>query len=175
MSIAYLLQAARDRLRTVVPLSNDRCNLQPGGRPPARMGEFYVSLDEGRVQGSDRTHLKEIYTINIWITKRTGKYPPDKYAEVYLANAVGLDAIERKIIAALHGVQAVRVAANTLGSLPGAGTGDIFQQPLWYTGRGATAPAGAEWNGGEGENNTFLVRLLQFTGGLRVQALDVIH
>lgn len=173
--IEYLLQAARDRLRTVVPLADKLCDLQPGGRPPARMGEYYISLDEARIQAGEKTHLREVYTINVWITKRTGKYPRDKWSEIYLQNATGLGALERKIIAAIHGRQEVRVAANTLGGLPTAGTGDIFQQPLWYTGRGATAPANAEWTGGDPENDAFLVRTLPFTGGLRVQALDIMH
>lgn len=175
MSIAYLLQAARDKLRTVAPLSAKLCDLQPLGRPPNSMGEYYVSLDEGRIQAGEKTHLREVFTINVWITKRTGQHPKDRWSEIYLKNTTGLDALERKVIVALHGNQAVRVAANTLASTPGVNTGDIFQHPLWYTGRGATAPAGAEWNGGEAESDTFLVRLLQFTGGLRVQALDIMH
>lgn len=175
MSIAAMLIAARDALRAVDGFSNERCDIQPGGRPPARMGEFYIALDEGSIQSTEKSSLREVFTIVVWISKRTGKYPRDQYGKIYTANAIGMDAIERKVIRAIHGQQAVRVAANTLLGAPHANAGDIFQQPLWYTGRGPTQFRGADWSGGSDESDTFLVRQLTFAGAVRVQALDIMH
>lgn len=175
MSMEVLLEATRDYLRTTASLSNERCDIQPGGRPPARMGETYVSIDEGPIQSTEKSSLREIYTVRVWITKRTGKYPADRRSNVYLDNIAGLGKLERLVIRTIHGAQALRVAANTLGGFPHANAGDIFQQPLWYTGRGPSSYVGAEWIGGEGENDTFLVRQLTFQGALRVQALDIMH
>lgn len=47
---------------------------------------------------------------------------------------------------------------------PGLAQGDIFQTPLWYRGRGRTTPG-----------DESLERTLNFVGGLRVQAVDVMN
>lgn len=182
MSIEYLLEAARNQLRSNLTLPGgaskaaNYIDIQPDGHPPASMGEWYVSLDEIGVNtpGIEQEYLQEVFSIAIWITKRTGKHAPDRRYSLYSEAVNGLRAIERQCIKFLHNVHAVRIAANTLGSLPGASTGDSFIQPLWYAGRGKTIYAGPEWVGkGEGDSDTFAVRQLRFVGGLRIQAPDV--
>jgi hypothetical protein len=173
--IELLLQATRDRIRCQLKLADGQCDIQPDGHPPARMGEFYISLDEGGIQSADKGFLKEVFSIDVFITKRTGVYPKDQYRRIYLDNATGLASLERKIIAAVHGSQELRVAANTLGDLPSTENGDAFQFPLYYMGRSKTRSAGGEWSGSAKENDCFLVRALRFTGGNRIQALDIMH
>lgn len=176
--IEYLLLAVRDHLRSnmTVPGGEDRApffiGLQPGGHPPARMGEWYVSIDESNVISTEKESLREVHSVEINITKRAGKYASDTADKAYLENMNGLRAIERQVIQLVHNNHTLRALANTLGGLPGETIGDIFQQPLWYTGRGRTRFEGGEWIGADGDH-AFLVRTLNFTGAARVQAPDV--
>lgn len=174
MSIELLLQAARDRLRTQLSLTANDCDIQPQGRPPARMGDKYIGLDEDSVVPTGKGHLKELNTIVVVITKRLTPESKLTYSQAYIKSASGLGAIERTVIAALHGVQAVRVAANTLGGLPHVDNGDAIITPLYYIGRTRSRFETGEWAGCEPGAACFMVRELRFQGGMRIQALDVL-
>lgn len=181
MSIAALLTAARDRLRQklVFPGGPSRAaqyvGIQYQGRPPRTCGDWYIGLDESRVESSDTAFLKEMYSIDVIISRKTGIYAPDQTGEIYLDNLSGLDVLERQVISAIHGRQEVRLAANVALGLkpPDTSHGDGFQKPLYYPGRGRTVDRrDPEWTGSPSDS-TFLVRTLPFRGGARIQSLEI--
>lgn len=181
MSIALLLQAVRDELRAGMTFQADPkqfVGIQPGGRPPAWMSDFYIAVDEANIAASDRTHLKEIYTIAVTITVHVRGVRSDQTGDqIYIENLNSLENLERAVIRLIHASQSVRARALTLGQIPNTSRGDIFQLPLYYEGRGATAAFdAAEWLGSvEPGTRQLMVRVLRFSGATRVQALDVIH
>lgn len=167
MSIAALLVAARNQLRATLPIPQNNppqlyVGIQPADAMPAYRGEWYVALDEENVSSTEKIILREEYTIVVKISKRVNRYAPDRYDQVYTDASPGLDQLERRVIAALHNNQQIRAMANALAGAPGTASGDIFQTPLWYRGRGRTSPG-----------DESLERVLSFYGALRVQAVDV--
>lgn len=173
--IDALLVAARDRLRAEMSLDANFCAIQPDGHPAANCGEFYIALDEGGVSSDAKHFLRELYTIEVTISRRTGRHARDRWDEIYRSESRSLTALERPIIRAIHSNNALRIAANVLAGVPSAGEGDYFQLPLFYTGRTKTRPVDGSWCFAEPDAASFLVRTLSFTGGLRVQDLDVMH
>jgi hypothetical protein len=184
MAIEWLLEAARDQLRTnlvsLVPgataaAAKSYIDVQPDGHPPANMGEWYVALDElgATGAGQEQEYLEERYQIGVWITWRTARYAPDRYIDFLKDASRGLRPFTRAVIEYLHGKEAVRTAANTLGGLPDAAIGDAFQQPLWFLGQGKITGKSSDWIGRADGEDTFAVRQLRFAGGLRIQAHDV--
>lgn len=148
-------------------------NWQPDGHPPASMGEFYISVDEDGSEQKEHDKLHEIYRMKVWITKRTGQYPPDRALEAYKLASRGLRDLERRIVVAIHNNHTLRAAVNTELGVPDASVGDSCVNPMWFPGRGKTTKAGADWIGGNNDNDNFLVRVLPFAGGRRIQAMDV--
>lgn len=172
--IEALLEATRDRLIDQLALSNFEVGIQPDGRPPAVMGEFYISLDEQNIQSSEMGFLQERYAISIWFTLRAGIYANDRKDEPYLLQSKLLTAWERKIIKAIHGRQEIRQSANLLLAEYGATGSGEFSFPLYYGGRTKTRTPG-EWILGEtADPSPCMVRELAFNGGLRTQNLDTI-
>ena len=179
MSINALIQSVRDVLRT--DLAADFPNLsditkyvgiQPQGNPPASSGEFYVAIDEGGTSSDSRNFLRESYRLKIYVSKRTGKYAKDQMERAYRDNAEGLETLERFIIGHLHANETVRGTANSYASAPGAG-GDVFQRPLYYQGRSNTTYREGGWGHAEKGKDSWLVRILDFSGADRIQATDV--
>jgi hypothetical protein len=188
VSIAALLQAARDELQQVMTFpggpsrAKQYVEIQPNGRPPFDCGEWYVGLDELRVESVDQGFLQETFSIVAVVSARTGKFAPDQRGSIYLQHLYGLDTLERQIVVNLHGNQTVRINANAnylninyAEPAPGV-TGDAFQTPLYYVGRTASMYVNAvDWTGSTKANEAFLVRHIPFTGGIRIQSLDIMH
>ncbi len=176
-----LLIAARNHLRANMTIPSGQgdarsyIGLQPEGRPPAMMGEWYIALDEASVSNKGSDHLDEQFAIEVVITKRTGKQPRDRFEGLYTEVATGLRALERQVIRLLHCNQDVRQLANSMASLPSATGGDAYNRPLFYRGRGRTEFHGAEWIGAASGDHAFAVRRLPFVGGDRIQDLDIMQ
>lgn len=171
--IEALLEATRDRLREVLQLQPHDCDIMPGGAPPAMAGDLYYAVDEVSVQSGDRASLKETYSVGVWITLRAGVLPDDRMNNAYLSQSRFLTGAERRVLAAIHGKHELRAAANailTRDKLIGSGE---FQWPLYYTGRGRTERK-TGWILGDDEENPVpcMVRMLPFTGGLRLQNIE---
>lgn len=195
MSIEHLMEAVRDTIVSELGLDPRECDIQPEGHPPATMDQFYISIDEGSIEFPDiGLVFKEKYTVNVFVTLRNGIFPRDRLAEaydrdrgMYLAGMKSLSLLERQIITAVNGNEALRVlACKKLGiseaamfeadeTAPGAlgEYGDIFQLPLFYQGRGKTELHGTEWVGGGGKEQFFSVRTLPFKGATRTQNLSI--
>lgn len=184
MSMGFLLQAQRDHLRqallSLIPGGDptraaNYVGIQPDGRPPPTMGDWYAAIDEASVESSHRSYLGEVFHTEVTITRRASQHARDRYEDIYLNTINGLDVIERAIIQACHCNQDLRQRANALAGSPDPAAGDIFQIPLFYGGRGRTRTETGEWIGAEPDRGAFLIRVLPFAGGNRVQALDIQH
>lgn len=149
-------------------------DIQPGGHPPAAMGEFYIAVDEVGTQQLDHDKLHEVYRLDVTISKRTGQYAPDKYGDMYAKNARTIRQLERAVIVAIHNNHVLRIAVNAELGAPSEVTGDACINPMWHTGTDKTRPEGPAWCGGNPDSvDAFLVRVVHFGGGRRIQDIDV--
>jgi hypothetical protein len=69
-------------------------------------GDWFVGLDEVRIESKDTTFLKEVYYTVAVITHKAAQVPKDRKGSLYSATGSGLDAVERAVITAIHGSQA---------------------------------------------------------------------
>lgn len=176
MAMGAILKAARDAIRTATSKDFKFVGVRPEGRPPATTSPWYIGLDENRVDNAAQTCLKEQFAIDVVITTRTGIAPDDRSDELYLNSLFGLDPLERIVLAALHGTQAVRLAANAFLAAAALANYYTFITPLYYTGRAKSAPRGPDWIDDETDTeSTFMTRTLTFAGGIRPQALGNIQ
>lgn len=181
MSMAGLVVATRNHLRTqlqaLIPGGTEAAaksyiGIQPEGRVPANVAHFYIAVDEARVTSGDREFLKETFALEVTISFPTGRHAKDRYDAIYAENGATLDLWERRVITNIHGNQTLRIAANTLIGAPHVDNGDSYVLPLWYVGRSRTRLEAADWSG-ENNDSSWMVRVLPFTGGNRIQALDI--
>ncbi len=118
MSLAALLQAVRDELRTVMGLPMIQIEVQEDGQPPPGMGgDLYLSvhpLSWRPTSGAEVVlGIDESYSVGVTITKRIRHTPPDRIGrEVYLKSLIGFEAIARKIMVAIHQSETVMERAN---------------------------------------------------------------
>lgn len=181
MSIEFWMEAVRDHLRSTLafPGGADKAvhyvDIQPNGQPPAAIGDYYIAVDEASIESADKTHLKEIFQLEVTITKTIGQFRKDQLSSAYFHHSRGLGPIESSVKVAIHNNQDLRALANFKGGLPSTVNGDQFIQPLWYLGRGRTRFEAGDWAGLEPDKKAFMVRVLRFGGGIRTQALDVMR
>lgn len=169
MSMAALLQATRDKLRQDLPVPDGQppkmyVGIMPGGGLPPKRGQWFVALDEVRVGSSELISLKEEYQIEVRVWKEATRFAADNQEAVYLEAGYGLDALERRVIISVHNSHELRKMACEFAQAAGLGTGDIFQKPLWYRGRGRTELSDVSYE-----------RKLIFSGATRIQAPDVMN
>lgn len=170
MSMAALLTGTRDWLRSELSYSDNNCDVRPGGKPPASMGQFYVSLEDSGVGSREKLqHLEEIYSITVYVTRRTGEQPRDRTQAIYLAATTGLDARCRAILTKIHRNFDLMTSINELIT----DDGDLFQLPLFYQGVAGPQFMGPDWAASVNDTDSFLVKALRFGGALRVQDVDI--
>lgn len=182
--IEFLLMATRDRLRDNLTFpggsthKKDFVRITPMGHPPMNMGDWFVGIDEIEVNSTDKDKLRQVFSVGVWLTKKIGRFAPDRLDEAYTETTNGMLTVERAIIKNVHNNGLLRIAANTLafapGGVPAVGVGDSFICPLWYTGRGPTEFKTGEWAGAAEDKLQFAVRMLRFSGGNRIEDLDVL-
>jgi hypothetical protein len=118
MSEYALLTGIQTYLRTFNMFDDTNCSTQVNEKPPASVGDFYVTIHMLNVQPSkydDSEMIEEVYTFGITVSKRIKAVPEDKLPEaVYLETANGLSKICRFIVAALHHRASPIITANTL-------------------------------------------------------------
>ena len=177
MTMGALLQKVRDHLRQTLPLQSDDCAVRPDGAPPPSAGEVFVAVSESGVASDARSHLREVFHIEVSIWRRTGQYPVDRQGElllpddVLLAGMLSLDRLERRVVTALHGnYQDLPAALNSELRTGSDAAGDVFQLALYYVGRGASELWPPH---GKGAHPNWLGRRLRFEGAHRVQDLDI--
>ncbi len=179
MSMGAILKQVRDFLRSSLPADIAQCDVRPGGEPPEVAHEWFISVDELAVRSNARNCLDETYEIEISLWRRAGCYPQDRQGDAllqddpYSSGLPTLDDIERDVIRLLHGNRTGITAAVNLALGTGeTGSGDIFQEPLYYAGRRRTEVRGT---GRRDSQTRWFVRRLKFTGMRRVQASDVMR
>ncbi|HVX15947.1 MAG TPA: hypothetical protein VHC22_32485 [Pirellulales bacterium] len=169
MSMAALLLAMQTVLRDRMPIPDGQppqnyIGIQPAGQLPRSRGQWYVALDEAGVASTEKVSLSEEYSVEVRIVKQIGQYAPDQLGRVYTDHTPGLDELERAVIRAIHNNHRLRQIACDNAGAPGQASGDVFQSPLWYVGRGRTELG-----------DKSLERRLNFRGARRVQAIDVMQ
>lgn len=177
-SIDCWLLACMETLQAALGgVDRNRVDIVPEGTPKPGVGEWFVGLDEAGIRGTGGVNnfLREEFDIDATITRRVGRHAADKRWSIYQGQSIALTPIERAVIKAIHGQHTVRVLANTLGNLPSLEQGDAFDGALYYQGRPRTAYKDGTWAGAEPDAAAFLVRTLRFSGGWRVQDLDVMQ
>jgi hypothetical protein len=147
MSQAALCQAVCDRLQAVLSLDAATCDLMPDGYPKPSCGELFVAVHPGDSSPDPAEGLAEVFSMYVTVTRRLGYAPKDRQGvEVWRKAAVGLDAVVRRVMTALHldaGADAVLNAANAYIAAEGAGNG--FVEPLRWQHTGRPEPKGPEW------------------------------
>lgn len=169
MSIGCLLEAVRDRLRTFVNVDASQCDVTPGGRPIPSSGEYFIGIDDGGSENSTPHYLSETFSVDVYVSYRTGVIPQDRKGKVlYLRTFYGLNDICDLVKVALHGKYEVVTAANALvqeSAILAVG----FQSPLRFMGAGPARVETGDWSFGTQDDLAYLVKQLRFGGTLRVQ------
>ena len=177
MSAALAIRGVRDYLRQQHGWTSQSCGIQYQAYPPTHAGPFYIALDDAGVEtGPEETHaLKEILTLRVGVWRRPGGLPTDMLGnlqmpdDVYLANALTLADLERKVIVkrlgGLHQNYAVMNSVNAQFGLPNDNLGAEFRMPLVYRGRTAME---SFVNPGDA-NPAFFGYKLTFKGLMRLQ------
>lgn len=137
MSMGPLLTAVRDHLRTVLGIDKGlgRCDIQPGGHPPPMAADHFIGLDDGGTTfwSGDELWLGERYNVIISLMVKLGAMPEDMYGDFLQRNSslyLSLDSMERKVKAALHGNNNLRLALISSGGFGSEQYGDIPTFPL---------------------------------------------
>lgn len=140
MSLAALLQATRDKLRSSLSIENASCECQDTGQPPPNVGPLYYAIHPLKWARTDSgemvSGLDESYGVGVTITKRIAATPRDRVmSEFYLKSLQGFEALARMVMVNIHQrwdliatanatILAVHTAANNNW------TPDYFVEPL---------------------------------------------
>lgn len=132
MSLAALLQAARDTLRSEISLQPIECDVRPGPQPPPVFGQRYVALYATRWVNLTPTMtagVDEGYSIAATVTLRTGSIPIDRLGgDLYIRALTGIEALCRQVMVAVHMNYDLMNLANSF--LPDAS--NKLEQPLFW-------------------------------------------
>ncbi len=117
MSMAALLLATRDRIRSVLGLDASHCEVTGlDGRPPGIAGQSWISVCWGSWEVIPCEGLGESFGVDIILTMRIGAVPSDRIGtDLDTVSGTGIEALARKVIAACHldvGQDAILNGAN---------------------------------------------------------------
>jgi hypothetical protein len=185
MSMSAVLIAVRTRLRTVAPdwgLRENAIRIEPDGHPPPKATGHYIAIDESNIDSIPNMEegLRERYEISVYCCREANPVSPERLGDMlestdrYLASIVTLEQMERMVLQTLHGNRSIPQLANAQVGLPGSEDlqGDIFQEPLYYVGRGRMGTYIQETAQDYEPQSGWRLRELRFRGMLRVQRLE---
>lgn len=144
MSQAALSLAVRDRLQEVLELDSNQCDVRPDGRPKPNGADLFVSIHDGGWTGSEHPDygISEYHSLSVTLTRTVGFAPLEDWGtEVYLTASVGLEAVAREVILAVHKSYTVLTAANERINDSHHG----FCEPLVLQSAGPVREEGEEW------------------------------
>lgn len=178
MSMALVLEGAKDFLRGEYGWEINRVTIEFESRPAPTAQQWHVALDDGGVSAGDgRTYmLQEEVSIVVGVWRQFGATPNDRLGNLvkrtnpYLAQMPSVDKLERQVIAAYHGSFDLVGDLNTRWSLPDDELGSAFESTLVYDGRGGLE----KFSHGEVSDLTWLGRRLRFRGLRRQQNIGSI-
>ncbi len=182
MTIAYQWEGAQAILGALEPMTSldmedeqKRISIEPGGHPPAIANDIYVTIELGAIvdvastDAEQQDFRKEIYEYVVRLNYRTGRFMPDRLANLYARISNAMEAPTREIITKLAGSWSVVSTLNnrvlTLGGEYGART---F---LRLVNVDRDEPKTNDWSGEEvdSENvSSWLVRPIRFRGFMRL-------
>lgn len=171
MSMPDLLNAVRDRIRSVLSYTNFECDVQPDGAPDPVSGQVYVSVHAGAIRNDDMESMDEYYEVLVTLTMKVGYLPVDAFGPQVITKATtGLYARAAAIRKTCHMDYTAMTAANT--ALGGSVNG--FVEPLSYRGMGRPEVKGPAWFSAEDENDppAGLALEIRFDGARRKQTLE---
>ena len=183
MSLAALCLAVKDQLQDELGLDDGKCALMMDGQPPPSCGELFVAVHPGgwRPESDPDMGTDEQFGVYVTITRRKGYSPQDREGMAVWALAeTGLDAVARRVFAALHKRYEVLAAANKIiGQTPTAASPVGFVEPLRIESVGDPEPKGPDWftadspKGSGKYANAGVAVVLRFGGARRLQRLYV--
>lgn len=178
MSLAALLKATRDHLRSLVPLSEDQCRVMPDGQPHPAFGDSFVAVHPTTWATGDLSYpgsglsLDEVYGLSCTVTWRAPLAPVDRFMDdLYLASVNSLEILCRKVIKHINYNWTLIVAANT--NIATASTDKFVEALFWQGGDAAPRLESPMWVWSKAENQDLVAALvmeMRFGGARRVQA-----
>lgn len=172
--------AVRDKIRDTLTLGTDPavCEVMFDGQPAPVCGEWFYAVHAGDWRGdSADADLQELIGVNVTVTRRVAFAPNDRQGlDVWAKAKVGLDAVLRKIVVAIHHKYDVMNAANVLMEADAAGSWG-FDEPLLFLNGGMPAPKGPPWFAAEDAGtgkfaNAGMAQTLVFGRAKRVQPIE---
>ena len=162
MSMDALLNAVRDRLKTVMALTANECDVCPDGKPNPGCGQRFLSVHPGNVRNQQKHCLDEYYDFKVTVTVRTGQLPYDRKRD----GGVWALALQARAIIHMKSEVVVLAAAEDANFR-------ITEFPT-FSSASYKGPVGPEWFWAEGQepDPTGIVVELSFTGIRRIQYID---
>jgi hypothetical protein len=178
MSAEAAASAIRSHLRKALALSEDECDVEESGQPPAMAGSRYVAIQVQPTFPRDQPEnaFAELYQCTITVTVRAQDHPADMHGtEVIHVGKPGLVKLGREIAIEMHASRyTIMGLMNTLldsGSQP-------FIEPLEWAGNNPDPdPVDPSWFGSDTDDPSFTSRNpagykldLNFSGLYRIQS-----
>lgn len=183
MSMGVLLQAVRDRLKTVLGIDDTQIDINETGRPPAFAGEEFWVVHPGAFNNTSVQSLDERYDVSVTRSRRTEYAPDDRSEDWLVAKTTGTYDRIADARAALHMRYEV---LDLCGGAKGDGTNwtggqtyslantvDGFREPLFFSVAHKPEDKGSEWfwadESGDGNPVSGTAVQLDFLGARRTQ------
>lgn len=175
MSQRALLLAVRDRLKTVMNLGILECEVMPDGQPPAASGDLFIAVHEGEWRNEPIEGMKELYGVEITVTRRAAKIAKDRLGPSLMVGPTGesMDETMRQVINIVNMNDAINDAANAIINVAGPANG--FVETLRFSGADKTREVGPEWFDAAGKPSKVpvgLARTLHFGECRRYQTYE---
>ncbi len=158
MSMAALLLATRDRIRSVLGLDASHCEVtQASGRPPAVQGEYFISVHWGAWSFLPAEGLAEKFSVAVTVTCRVGAVPQDRVGtDLEAVAGTGLDALCRKVLCACFLDKGGDAVLNGANAYLGTGVNGFVVPAVEFSVDGQPTERGPDWfSGGDYEGGPY--------------------
>ena len=174
--------AVRDTLQEALGVDRTVCDVSyADGMPPASSGQEFIAVCEGEWRGLDQADygLRELYGVEVIVTRRLGSYPLDRIGSDVLTTASkGMNARLAQVRAALHMNYGLLLVANKTINDAAEQPENGFIEALRFRGVGRSQIKGQSWlhaesdpDDEEGREECALVRSASFGGAERDQLI----
>ena len=175
-----VLQAVRDRLRSLYSWTKQQCAIRERGFPSPTSGQFFIGIYGTAMSGTGGENdyfLRQNHTLDVAIWRQTSVNPKDQSGDIYEITdsrrpaIETLDRLESKVTQALHQNQELRAACDAIAVTDQDTFGrESFKTPLVYLGWNGHEPFSLPGGGPDGR--TFVGRRIRFRGLTRVQRIS---